>query len=110
MRELCTRWRDTGLWSDVIGPKKWRGELYPIYHDPFGPHLLVQDGTQELEAGVPDEDSAGEACPNYAFSVERSACALFGFVTYGVHMSVFEEDEHGHVKMWVPRRARTKQT
>ncbi|EPQ50852.1 LOC733379 protein-like protein [Gloeophyllum trabeum ATCC 11539] len=41
--------------------------------------------------------------------MERSACALFGVVTYGVHMTVYEEDERG-VRVWVPTRAKSKPT
>lgn len=36
MKALCERWRDTDRFAEVIGPKKWRGEMYPIYRDPFG--------------------------------------------------------------------------
>ncbi|KAH7919390.1 hypothetical protein BV22DRAFT_1023067, partial [Leucogyrophana mollusca] len=46
---------------------------------------------------------------NYAFDLERSACALFGVVTYGVHMTIYRDDDDG-VKIWVPTRALTKQT
>ena len=52
----------------------------------------------------------------YAFSMERAACKLFGVVTYGVHMTVYEQqkgdvraDANG-VRVWVPRRAATKPT
>lgn len=45
------------------------------------------------------------------FTMERTACALFGVVTYGVHMNAHVRDgETGEVKIWTPRRARTKQT
>lgn len=59
----------------------WRNELYPIY----GPN-------REL-----------------ILNMERSAAALFGIVTYGVHMTGYIETEDG-IKIWVPRRAETKQT
>lgn len=59
----------------------WRNELYPIY----GPN-------REL-----------------ALSMERSASALFGIVTYGVHMTAYVETEEG-MKLWTPRRAENKQT
>ncbi|KAJ7594380.1 nudix hydrolase 20 [Mycena floridula] len=98
MEELCTRWRDTGLFPDVCGPTKWRSELYPIYKDPFG-----------LHDHATDSDSA-----NFAFEMERSACALFGFVTYGIHASIYKEleteDGHHDFSIWVPTRSRTKQT
>ncbi|KAF5325389.1 hypothetical protein D9619_009882 [Psilocybe cf. subviscida] len=51
---------------------------------------------------------------NFAFEMERSACALFGLVTYGVHMSIYEqmEEEDGRtcIRVWVPTRALTKPT
>ncbi len=59
----------------------WRNELYPVY----GPK-------REL-----------------LFSMERSASALFGIVTYGVHMTAYTHTADG-MKLWTPRRAATKQT
>lgn len=101
MKELCERWRDTGLFSDVCGPKKWRAEMYPVYVDPFGLHDHPNHGSDETQL-------------NYAFEMERSACALFGVVTYGVHMSIYEENlgENGQkqLRIWVPTRAFTKPT
>ena len=61
--------------------KGWRNELYPVY-----------GADQEL-----------------LFSIERAASALFGVITYGVHMTVFTRTSKV-LKIWVPRRARTKQT
>ncbi|KZT26170.1 hypothetical protein NEOLEDRAFT_274168 [Neolentinus lepideus HHB14362 ss-1] len=95
MKELCERWRDEGFLSDVIGKSKWRNEMYPVYANPFGAQY------------VKDEEKGTE---NYVFEMERSACALFGVVTYGVHMTVYEEDEEGSIKIWVPTRAKTKPT
>lgn len=100
MKELCERWRDTGLFPDVCGPKKWRNEMYPIYADPFGVH--------DHPSLAGHEDGL-----NYAFEMERSACALFGVVTYGVHMSIYDEVvENGQkqLRVWVPTRALTKPT
>lgn len=62
--------------------KGWRDELYPVY-GPKGEML---------------------------FSVERAASALFGVVTYGVHMSAFTRAQDGRLRLWVPRRAKSKQT
>ena len=59
----------------------WRSELYPIYGP--GRELLL--------------------------SMERSATPLFGVVTYGVHMTAFVRDGHD-MKIWVPKRSKTKQT
>ncbi|KAF1945239.1 thiamine pyrophosphokinase-related protein-like protein [Clathrospora elynae] len=60
---------------------KWRDELYPVYG--VGKELL--------------------------FNVERSASPLFGVVTYGVHLTAYTRKD-GELKIWTPRRARTKQT
>lgn len=59
----------------------WRSEVYPVY----GP------GRELL------------------FSMERSATPLLGVVTYGVHMTAFVQ-EGQEMKIWVPKRAKTKQT
>ena len=59
----------------------WRSEVYPIY----GPK-------REL-----------------LLSMERSATPLFGVVTYGVHMTAFVR-EGQDMKIWAPKRAKTKQT
>jgi hypothetical protein len=62
----------------------WRDELYPVYGE--GNELL--------------------------WNVERAASALFGVVTYGVHMTGFVRGEGADgvkgMKIWVPRRATTK--
>ncbi|EDU42109.1 thiamine pyrophosphokinase [Pyrenophora tritici-repentis] len=60
---------------------KWRAELYAVYGK-----------DKEL-----------------LFNVERSASALFGVVTYGVHLTAFTR-KNGELKVWTPRRAKTKQT
>ena len=64
--------------------KGWRGEVYPIY-GPRGEVLM---------------------------SMERAATPLFGVVTYGVHMIAYVKDQQDReeMKIWVPRRASTKQT
>lgn len=61
--------------------KGWRNENYPV----FGP------------GGV------------YLLEMERCASCLFGIVTYGAHMTGYMEDASG-IKLWVPRRAKNKQT
>ncbi|KAH8102205.1 NUDIX hydrolase domain-like protein [Cristinia sonorae] len=102
MKELCERWRDGGIFPGQISPKKWRGEMYPVYRKPFGPMDAPQEGADV------DEDSR-----NYAFMMERAACSVFGVVTYGVHMTVYHEeviDGERSCRIWVPRRAKTKQT
>ncbi|KAM0716899.1 hypothetical protein Q7P37_006751 [Cladosporium fusiforme] len=59
----------------------WRKELYPVY----GPNR------------------------DLLFSIERAASALFGIVTYGCHMMAYTRND-GELKLWVPKRAATKQT
>jgi 8-oxo-dGTP pyrophosphatase MutT (NUDIX family) len=61
--------------------KGWRNELYPVY-GPDGELLL---------------------------NIERAASPLFGVVTYGVHMTAYVRAQEG-IKLWVPRRAKNKQT
>lgn len=61
----------------------WRNELYPIY----GHNDVVEE----------------------TISMERAASPLFGINTYGVHMTAHVNTLDG-LKIWVPRRARTKQT
>lgn len=64
----------------------WRDELYPVYGD----------------------DSRAD---NIAFVMERAATPLFGIPTFGVHVNGFSRDAStGEKKMWVARRALTKQT
>ncbi|KAI0752680.1 NUDIX hydrolase domain-like protein [Daedaleopsis nitida] len=100
MKELCERWRDTGLWPDEVGPRKWRAELYPVYRNPFCQRDYPKD-----DGGAEDDTL------NYAFEMERSASGLFGIVTFGIHMSVYEEvPGEDEPKMWVAQRALTKQT
>lgn len=95
LKKLCERWRDSGtVFQDTIGLKKWRDEMYPVYRNPFSAHLF-----HDSDAG------------NFLFEMERSACSLFGVVTYGVHMTIYEEDADGsNVRIWTPTRSRTKQT
>ncbi|KAF8461382.1 NUDIX hydrolase domain-like protein [Kalaharituber pfeilii] len=64
--------------------KGWRGELYPVY--------------------APRS--------NVLFEIERSACSLFGLVTYGVHMTAYVRGDKfaGGMALWIPTRSRTKPT
>ncbi|KAH7123200.1 thiamine pyrophosphokinase [Dactylonectria macrodidyma] len=63
---------------------QWRNETFPIY----GPKKEI------------------------LFHLERSACPLFGVVTYGVHALAYvpPQSEDDELKVWVSRRAKTKQT
>ncbi len=58
----------------------WRNELYPIHGYPAG-----------------------------QISIERSGSPLFGINSYGVHMTAYVNGPEG-IRIWVPRRTRTKQT
>ncbi|MCJ1462409.1 hypothetical protein MMC07_001010 [Pseudocyphellaria aurata] len=58
----------------------WRNELYPV----------------NTSSQIPT-------------SIERAGSSLFGIVTYGVHMTAYVKYQNG-IKIWVPRRAKTKQT
>ncbi|KAH6626155.1 thiamine pyrophosphokinase-related protein-like protein [Chaetomium sp. MPI-SDFR-AT-0129] len=64
--------------------EKWRDELLPVY----GPDAEL------------------------LFSIERSACPLFGVVTYGVHMTAYRwnagRDREDSMEIWVPRRSRDR--
>ncbi|KAI0046807.1 hypothetical protein FA95DRAFT_1559759 [Auriscalpium vulgare] len=103
MHSLLAFWRTVRLFPDVIGPTKWRNELYDIFASPFD--VLSADTAEGADGAVPKIEPT-----NYAFSMERAACALFGVVTYGVHMTVYEQDDDGAMRIWVPRRSATKQT
>lgn len=61
--------------------KGWRDEQYPVY-GPKGTLL---------------------------FGMERSASALFGIVTFGVHMTAYTQTAEG-MKIWIPQRSLTKST
>ena len=79
----CAYWRKNKTFEVLAG---WRDELYTIYDD-------------KLEGGI-------------VFDVERSASCLFGVTTYGVHMTAYTKVEGASygIKIWVPRRAKTKST
>lgn len=84
IKVMCERWHRTAApFGDLIAGKMWRNELYPIYSHPF-----VVDASTE------------------AFAMERAATPLFGVVTYGVHLTMYTSD----YRIWIPRRAKTKQT
>jgi Domain of unknown function (DUF4743) len=84
MEIMLQKWYGSGEpFGDLIAGKMWRNELYPIYYQPFTPSM-----------------------DNLAFSMERAATPLFGVVTYGVHLTVYTSD----YRIWIPRRAKTKQT
>ncbi|XP_057312727.1 uncharacterized protein LOC130654201 isoform X2 [Hydractinia symbiolongicarpus] len=73
-------WKDRNLFPTLKG---WRNELYSI-----------------------KENSSGETL----LEVERAACCLFGFRTYGVHVNGYVRNDSGDVYMWIARRSKTKPT
>ncbi|KAM0746377.1 hypothetical protein T439DRAFT_294175 [Meredithblackwellia eburnea MCA 4105] len=93
MDRVVRGWKMAGLYSDALGG--WRDEEYGVYapHPPFD---------KEAEPRLPGD--------NFAFSLERSACALFGLATYGVHLTAYVEEPDEPLKIWVPKRAISKQT
>lgn len=58
----------------------WRNELYPV----------IRSSHEQI-------------------TMDRAGSPLFGIVTYGVHMTAYMRESNG-TKIWVPRRARNKQT
>lgn len=102
----------------------WRDEQYTIYGP--APPPSPEGDDNPLQTGS-----------NEAFRMERSACALFGFATFGVHCTgasesialrvtfscgreaddrkygqraAYVEEDGEPIKLWVPRRSATKQT
>ncbi|KAK4052547.1 hypothetical protein OIO90_004315 [Microbotryomycetes sp. JL221] len=88
-------WKMMGQFNDLLDG--WRDEEYTIY----GPR-------PETENPLPGS--------NQVFTMERSACALFGFTTFGVHLTAYipqhinNKGEEIPLKIWVPKRSSTKQT
>ena len=111
IRKLCEGWRDGGvLFQDVMGSRKWRNELYPIYENYLGPHVVGDPKLSYPHSEGLDVNARAAGESNHVFDIERSAAALFGLVTYGVHMTIYEKDNDGTVRLWVPTRSKTKQT
>lgn len=104
-------WKHQGLFLEELGG--WRNEQYPIYGPP-----------------LPQDDPNFTPLPggNVAFTLERAACSLFGFTTFGVHLTAYvvvvvvvvspqssdkgdgQEQTRQRYRIWVPRRSKTKQT
>ena len=66
--------------GDIPG---WRDEPYPVGGPFAGPHLMT---------------------------MERAAVPFFGVRAYGVHINGFVRNGDGSIRMWIARRAATKQT
>ncbi|ORY25161.1 NUDIX hydrolase domain-like protein [Naematelia encephala] len=92
MRETAERWRKDHLFPGPLGG--WRDEAYMIYASPRSSFFSSEDS---------------QPFSNAAFPLERSACAVFGFATFGVHMTAYE-GQGDDMKIWVPRRSETKAT
>ena len=80
LRETLNRARENDTFAVLRG---WRNELYPIY----GHNDVMEE----------------------SISMERAGSALFGINTYAVHMTLYVTTPDG-MKIWVPRRAKSKQT
>ncbi|KAH8919826.1 hypothetical protein BT69DRAFT_1223648 [Atractiella rhizophila] len=94
---VVRNWKAQGKFSDPLSG--WRDESYTIY----APAKNQKDDEMEDSAAVL---GGGEV----AFKMERAACALFSFATFGVHLNGWTVDANGTKKLWVPRRTKTKQT
>ncbi len=90
--DTAARWRAAGQFTPALAG--WRNELYAIYASP-------------KSAAFSTPPRGGWR--NAAFVCERAACAVFGFATFGVHMTAYE-GEGPSMKIWVPRRSATKAT
>ncbi|SJX62838.1 uncharacterized / related to thiamin pyrophosphokinase [Sporisorium reilianum f. sp. reilianum] len=87
LNAVAQRWRQARIFPDPLDG--WRDELYAIYG------LNPQPGSRNP----------------IAFKLERAACALFGFATFGVHLTAYTvEPTTGELKVWVPQRSSTKST
>ncbi|KAJ1848457.1 hypothetical protein LPJ73_003968 [Coemansia sp. RSA 2703] len=80
--ELLDGMRGSSSWASLA---KWRNELYPIY-------APTSDGTRLVAM------------------IERASSYNFGIRTYGVHLNGIVRGPDGVVRMWVGKRAATKQT
>ncbi|XP_065670349.1 uncharacterized protein LOC100203695 isoform X3 [Hydra vulgaris] len=73
-------WKDRDLFPPLSG---WRNEIYDIRKS-FNSEAVLE--------------------------VERSACGLFGFRTYGIHVNGYVRNDSGDVYMWIARRSKSKPT
>ncbi|KAK6904942.1 hypothetical protein L486_02589 [Kwoniella mangroviensis CBS 10435] len=100
MAEVVGKWREEGKFPGPLAG--WRNELYTIYASPKSSGLGYNSPSTPLMLGP-------GTFKNVAFNLERAACALFGLATFGVHMTAYE-GEGWDMKVWVPRRSKTKAT
>ncbi|GAA5880408.1 hypothetical protein JCM8547_007895 [Rhodosporidiobolus lusitaniae] len=92
MDRIVRGWKMAGQFLEQLGG--WRDEEYTIW----GPAAPVGENDNPLPGS------------NEAFRMERSACALFGLATFGVHCTAYVEEDGKPLRFWVPRRSATKQT
>ncbi|CUM65131.1 uncharacterized protein PRCAT00002758001 [Priceomyces carsonii] len=84
LKTIAEKWRKLPYFSDSLD-KAWRNELYVVYNPTHTPYVLV----------------------------ERALSVLIGVVTYGVHINGYipaSKTSNKKLKLWVPRRSKTKQT
>ncbi|WWC85544.1 uncharacterized protein L201_000408 [Kwoniella dendrophila CBS 6074] len=101
MAKVVKSWKDQGKFPGPLAG--WRNELYTIYASPQSSGLY--QGLDENESRMVGPGTF----QNVAFHLERAACALFGLATFGVHMTAYE-GEGRDMKIWMPRRSKTKAT
>lgn len=94
MADTAARWKADGLFAPALDGTYaqtqqqdlglllipgWRDELYAIYASPRSSAFA--------------QDAPRRAMGNAAFACERAACAVWGFATFGVHMTGKRERE-----------------
>ncbi|OAV89721.1 hypothetical protein PTTG_03848 [Puccinia triticina 1-1 BBBD Race 1] len=84
---LVRGWKEIGLFADQLSG--WRNEVYSVYG--------------------PKDDSLQLPGANLAFRIERAAVGLFGFLSFGVHLTAYIKKD-GQYLFWIPRRSATKAT
>ncbi|WVW81517.1 hypothetical protein I302_103511 [Kwoniella bestiolae CBS 10118] len=102
MAKVVRGWKEEGKFPGPLAG--WRNELYTIYASPNSSGLYASSHSTSQPVMV-----GPGTFKNVAFHLERAACALFGLATFGVHMTAYEGEGHA-MKVWVPRRSKTKAT
>ncbi|PWN38998.1 hypothetical protein IE81DRAFT_326976 [Ceraceosorus guamensis] len=111
---LVQLWRQEKTFPDPLDG--WRDELYDVYASTNSADGISSVLFADLHRSGkwPADRSLDVSAPPTSqpfFALERSACALFGVATFGVHMTAYVQDEEdGQVQIWVPRRSKTKST
>ncbi|KNE99706.1 hypothetical protein PSTG_06997 [Puccinia striiformis f. sp. tritici PST-78] len=84
---LIRGWKENGLFLDQLSG--WRDEEYSVY------------GPKDNQNTLPGA--------NLAFRIERAAVGLFGFLSFGVHLTAYIK-RNDQYWFWIPRRSSTKPT